>query len=286
MDNPTSNVGRSENQKLKPSIRLIATDIDGTLLDSANQLPRRNVAALRRAVEQGVRLVLATARKQATTLMVARWLELPCACVAHNGARAWDWDGHELRHLTVDLDLARHIAIFADEHAIPLILTVDEVNYYNASYPLPPGPFDPFERRVASGLEALHAPPTRIIAAGHPGVDLVRDAFAGKLDTVVMHRYYSRHGSYVSAVLTHPRATKEDAVAELCARAGIAASEVLALGDAEADVGLLRWAGVGVAMGNAMRDALEAADWIAPTHDEAGLAVAVERFVLDRPVLP
>lgn len=286
MDHSTSGIGLPDIRHPLSNIRLIATDIDGTLLNSEHLLPRRNVEALRRAVERGVRLVLATARKQATTLMVARMLNLPCACVAHNGARVWDWDGRELRHLTVDLDLARQIAIFADERAIPLILTVNEVNYYNASYPLVPAPFDPFERRVASSLEALHAPPTRIIAAGHPGVDLLRDAFAGKMDTVVMHRYYSRHGSYVSAVLTHPRATKEDAVAELCARAGIAAAEVLALGDAEADVGLLRWAGVGVAMGNGMREALEAADWIAPTHDAAGLAVAVERFVLDKPVVP
>ncbi len=59
------------------------------------------------------------------------------------------------------------------------------------------------------------------------------------------------------------------------------ADEVLALGDAEADAGMLAWAGVGVAMGNAMPEACRAADWIAPTHDQAGFAAALERFVLN-----
>ncbi|HEY0737103.1 MAG TPA: HAD family hydrolase, partial [Herpetosiphonaceae bacterium] len=64
---------------------------------------------------------------------------------------------------------------------------------------------------------------------------------------------------------------------------GVRPDEVLTLGDAEADAGLLRWAGVGVAMGNAMPEARAAADWVAPTHDEAGLAAAIERFVLGSP---
>jgi hydroxymethylpyrimidine pyrophosphatase-like HAD family hydrolase len=55
---------------------------------------------------------------------------------------------------------------------------------------------------------------------------------------------------------------------------------VLALGDAEADAEMLRWAGVGVAMGNAMNEALQAADWVAPSHDDAGFAAALGRFIL------
>jgi 5-amino-6-(5-phospho-D-ribitylamino)uracil phosphatase len=95
----------------------------------------------------------------------------------------------------------------------------------------------------------------------------------------VLHRYYSREGAAISAVLTHPRATKEDALAELVEQIGVRREEVLALGDAEADAGMIRWAGVGVAMGNAMPEARAAADWVAPSHDEAGLAAAIERFV-------
>ncbi|HEX6291603.1 MAG TPA: HAD family hydrolase [Herpetosiphonaceae bacterium] len=261
-------------------IRLIATDIDGTLLDSENQVPPAHQRALAAALERGVLLALATARKRTSTYAIAEQLGIPCACIAHNGARMWDWDGHELRHLVVELDLAREIARFADRLSIPLILTVDEMNYYSPAYPFNAVLRGADDRQVASSLDALSAPPTRIIATGREGVDLLCDAFGSARDSIVVHRYYSREGSIVSAVLTHPRATKEDALAELTQRIGVQPSEVLALGDAEADAGMLRWAGVGVAMGNAMPEARAAATWVAPTHDEAGLAAAIERFVL------
>jgi HAD superfamily hydrolase (TIGR01484 family) len=262
-------------------IRLIATDIDGTLLNSENMLPAANRRALTQVLEQGVQLALATARKRSSTYDVAATLGMPCACIAHNGARAWDWEGHEFRHLVVDLALAQEIARFADRHAIPLILTVDEINYYNRVYPFRAVMQGPEDRQVASSLDALSAPPTRVIATGQQGVDLLCDAFGSAPDSIVVHRYYSREGSVASAVLTHPQATKEDALADLIGRIGIEAAEVLALGDAEADAGMLRWAGVGVAMGNAMPEARAAADWLAPTHDQSGLAAAIKRFVLE-----
>lgn len=273
IEDPTSQIKH-------PNIRLIATDIDGTLLNSRNHLPPRNHAALKEALARNVRLTLVTARRESSTFAVADSLGLRCACIAHNGARIWDWERRELRHLRVELDLAREIVRFADHHGIPLVLTVDEMNYYSATYPFNPGWRAPDDRIVDSCLDALHAPPTRIIAAGNVGVEQLHAAFGSASDSLVVHRYYSREGSVASAVVTHPRATKEDALAELTRQVGIAAANVLALGDAEADTGMLAWAGVGVAMGNAMPEARAAADWIAPTHDDGGFAAAVERFVL------
>lgn len=264
-------------------IRLIATDIDGTLLNSENLLPAANRRALNQALEQDVQIALVTARKRGSAYEVARQLGIPCACIAHNGARVWDWQAQELRHLVIDLALAQEIARFADRHAIPLILTVDEINLYSPAYPFRPEFRGPEDRQVASTLDALTRPPTRVIATGAEGVDLLCDAFGSAPDSIVVHRYYSREGAVASAVLTHPRATKEDALAELTEQIGVRPDEVLTLGDAEADAGMLRWAGVGVAMGNAMPEARAAADWVAPTHDEAGLAAAIERFVLRSP---
>lgn len=261
-------------------IRLIATDIDGTLLNSENLLPAANRRALNQALEQDVQIALVTARKRGSAYAIAEQLGIPCACIAHNGARTWDWQGQELRHLVIDLALAQEIARFADRHAIPLILTVDEINLYSPAYPFRAEFRGHEDRQVASTLDALTAPPTRVIATGEAGVELLCDAFGSAPDSIVVHRYYSREGSVASAVLTHPQATKEDALAQLTEQIGVRPDEVLTLGDAEADAGMLRWAGVGVAMGNAMPEARAAADWIAPTHDEAGLAAAIERFVL------
>jgi hypothetical protein len=268
-------------QNRKSNIQLIATDIDGTLLDSANQLPAANRRALVAALERGVRLALVTARKQASTLAVAQLLDLPCACIAHNGARVWDWNGTELRHLTIPMPDARRIAALADEQDVPLILTVNEVNYYSPAYPFDTSLGIASEQPVERCVDALHAPPTRIIVAGERGITLLGDMLGRAPEQIVLHRYYNRDNTLESAVITHPHATKESALALLAEQIGVTAGDVLTLGDAEADAGMLRWAGVGVAMGNAMPEAHAAADWIAPDHDDAGFAVAIKRFVLN-----
>ncbi len=270
----------NDNQDTGPRFRLIATDIDGTLLDSYGIVLPANQRALQQAQQHGVQLALVTARKRSTAFAVADMLGIACACIVHNGARTWDWQGRELRHLTLDLSLAREVAHFADQHRVPLVITIDEINYYNPAYPLDPAQYGPDDQAMISSEVVLTAPPTRIIAAGEWGVDQIFAAFGDATDSVTLRRYCSRAGNLESAVLTHPRATKEDALAELVQQAGIQPEQILALGDAEADAGMLHWAGIGVAMGNAMPEARAAAQWIAPTHDEAGLAVAVERFVL------
>ena len=259
-------------------IRLIATDLDGTLLDREGLIPAANRSALQRALDLDVRLALATARRATSTVHVADMLGLPCARIIHNGARMWDWSGVELRHYRVPLELARSVARFADEHGIGLITTVDELNYYGGAARARWR--NPDDIPVRTNVEALVGQPTRIIAVGTESIERLCEAFGDAPDSLVVHRYYSRIGALASAVLTHPRATKEDALAELCAAHGIDAGEVLAMGDAEADAGMLRWAGVGVAMANAMAEARAAAAWVAPSHDDAGVAAAIGRFVL------
>lgn len=259
-------------------IRLVATDLDGTLLDSSGTVPTANRQALAEAVEQGVRVAIATARKASSTNTIIEQLGLPCARIIHNGARMWDWLGAELRHYRLPLALAEQIAMFADRWAIGLIITIDEVNYYAVgARSMWPGSDD---IAVRTNREALVGPPTRIIAAGHDGIDRLCDEFGLVSDSLVVHRYYSRVGAIESVVMTHPRATKAEALAELCQRHAIDSSEVMTLGDAEADAEMLRWAGIGVAMGNAMDEAVAAADWLAPSHDQGGVAAAIERYIL------
>ena len=261
-------------------ISLIATDIDGTLLDNENRLPAANRAAIHAAVAQGVRFALVTARKGSTTRRVADQVGVPCALIAHNGARIWDWDGTSLANWTLPLDVTLAVADFADEHAIPLLLTIDEVNYYGPQYPRQFGAATADDRSTLTNRAAVVGVPTRIITVGEDNINTLTAAFGTVNDTLVLHRYYTRLGAMYSAVITHTQANKATALATLCRHNAIAAEAVLALGDAEADVPMLRWAGTGVAMSNGMDEAIAAADWLAPPHTEEGFARAVERFVL------
>ena len=258
-------------------IQLIFTDIDGTLLDHRGDLPPGNAETLAAALACGARLALATIRKRDSTERVAQQLGLPCALVCQGGATISDERGAELRALTIPLDLARSIAALADEHRLPLLTTVDELNYYT------PGA-QPARHVVTSGrdvrnnLDALVGPPTRFIVRGAAGVELLMRAFAGAPLRFVRH--YRPDGTLHDAALTHMDATKESALAFLCRQWAIDPAQVLALGDSEADIGMIRMAGAGVAMGDAHAEVRAAADWVAPRAGEAGLAAAVRRFAL------
>jgi HAD superfamily hydrolase (TIGR01484 family) len=258
-------------------MQLIITDIDGTLLDHRGDLPPGNAEALAAALARGARLALATIRKRDSTERVAQQLGLPCALACDGGATIYDERGAELRALTIPLDLARAIAALADEHRLPLVTTIEGINYYTpdshpATHIFAPG------RDVTRALDALDRPPARLIVRGAAGVELLMRAFADAPLRFVRH--YRPDGTLHDAAITHIDATKESALAFLCRAWGIAPEQALALGDSESDIGMIRIAGVGVAMGDAHAEVRAAADWVAPRAGEAGLAAAVRRFAL------
>lgn len=258
--------------------QLIISDIDGTLLDEYAELPPANSTALMAAAERGVRLALATIRKRDSTEMIARLIGTPCTMACEGGALIYDETGTVLRALTIPLELARTIATLADDNNIPLVTTINEINYYTVGS-------HPQIRMVAKGVDvennlaALIAPPTRLIVRGAVGANILLERFRDQGLRIVRH--YAADGTLNDAVLTVAEATKEGALAFLCRRWGIDPANVLALGDSESDIGMIRMAGVGVAMANAHHEVRAAADWVAPRADEAGVAAAVQRYILN-----
>ncbi len=259
-------------------IRVIATDIDHTLVDERGLLPPINVEAIQSAAARGIRIVLATARRRQPTQEVARRLGVPVTLVCHNGGRVWDEKDRELIHHTIDLATARRLAALADEHNLPFIFTIDEINLFNPRATQGTPSMNVDHTAVPSLITAVALPPTRIIAQGFQAATFLIEAL-GREQNIHFFQY-ARDGEIYSAIAAHPMATKENALAELCRRWGCDASEVLALGDAEADVGMLRWAGVGVSPKGSMPEALAAANWISPSARLGGVAVAIHRYAL------
>lgn len=258
-------------------MQLIITDIDGTLLDHEHRLPPANHAALHTAVERGVALVLATVRKRDATQKVADELGLPCVKICQAGAAIYDTDDTPLQTIAIPLETARAIALICDQENLPLLTTVDEQNYLGPNTPPPYVIVKPIPR-LASNLEALYAAPTRLLLRGEANAERIMREFADEPLRFVRHYYPD--GSFADLTITHREATKENAMTFICARLGIPTESCLALGDSEADIGMLSLAGVGVAMGDAHASVRAAADWIAPPSGHAGLAAAVQRFVL------
>ncbi len=259
-------------------IQLIISDIDSTLIARDGTLPPENGLALREAARRGVRVALCTIRKRDSALQIADRLGVQCTLACNGGATIFDEHGTVLHERTIPLDLARDIAALADQHELPLLATVDEYNLYRpGSHPA--AHIQARGEDVPAMLPALIRPPSRLIVRGEAGAALLMREFASAPLRFVRH--YHADGTLADATITHIDATKESALAFLCAAWGFSAANVLAIGDAEADVGMLRMAGVGVAVGDGQADARAAADWVAPPADAGGVAAAVRRFCLD-----
>ena len=262
-------------------IRLLALDIDGTLLDSSNRLSDANAAAVREALAQGAQVVLATSRWFHLARLTAASLGLTTPLICHNGALVKrPQDGQELLHLRLDQDFAGQVAALGDQRRYIMFTTVDHVTYMR---PQGKGPkrLPPDMRLSEHHAEAVaQAAPTAILIFGEEAVEEVWDAFYAQFGQAVN---FSRNHSLTFPhylVLTHAEADKGRSLEMVCRELGVDPAEAMAIGDSQADVAMFRVVGHGIAMGNAPPGVREAARDVAPQNDDDGVAWAIRKYVL------
>src|SRR5580704_16705669 len=109
-------------------IELIALDLDGTLLDPAEQVSKRNRAAIRRALEMGIRVVLVTGRGVDMPIKVSKDLELNLPVICCHGALTKDFGANRtLLHLPLPLQYAKPMVEFAESHGLSLAIYHEEL---------------------------------------------------------------------------------------------------------------------------------------------------------------
>ncbi len=264
--------------------RLAAFDVDGTLTSSNEGVRKRTVAALESLAEAGVITALATGRPWPQTQPVVRRLPSVSYAVCLNGAVVMDAVAEEqiadrtmthfeaveaaqiVRKLLPDASLGLDLAdgqhywehsfvpgmpadLLADFSVVRVDDAIAEVNGAVLTWLVHTPARSSFE--VVSELEP-HMPLGTEIR--HSGLDLAEIAAAG--------------------------VNKAVGLEVVCQRYGIAASQVVAFGDGLNDVEMLRWAGRGVAMANALKLVQDAADHIAPTNEDDGVAAVVEAMLV------
>lgn len=274
-------------------IRLLAIDLDGTLLDSRGQVPPANLAALRAAAAQGVRIVIATGRSFPFALPVVQDLPEPLTLIVHNGAIARTRAGETLVRRLLPLDVARGILAATEPWRPSTTLIFDRPNagqtVYDRmdwSHPNRSG----FRKRnsdlimaVATLEEALVEDPVQVAFNGEVG--LMREVLAhlAQLDaarslSISLTEYPRRDFSLIDVCAAGT--TKGTTLARIAKHLDIARDDVMAVGDNHNDRDMLTWAGTGVVMGNAEPELLDMGFHQTAVNDEAGLARAIERFVL------
>lgn len=261
--------------------RLVATDIDGTLIRSDRTLSRRTAAALDKITAEGTPVVLVTGRPVRWLTDLYDQMAEPLPAVCANGAVVYDPDTDEvLRTSPLDSELLVEVAKRLRD-AVPDVVLAVEIEdgrsfVHEAAWPK----FWDGERhdiRVISTAEELTSlPAVKLLArsAGH-GADEFAELVSGYLGEIAETTHSSTSGL---VEISAAGVTKAAGLAWLCEREGVEAEEVLAFGDMPNDVPLLTWAGRSVAVGNAHPAVLAVADEVTLTNDEDGVATYLERL--------
>jgi 5-amino-6-(5-phospho-D-ribitylamino)uracil phosphatase len=277
-------------------IRLLAIDIDGTLLDTRAQLPPRNREALEAAHAAGVEIVLVTGRRFAFALPIAQLLPFKLVMITSNGALIKSTSGesyyrqllpvataartleltrayHGYTVLAYDVEGEGQLVLEGLHHRTPGFLAWLERNRQFAV-------FAPLEETLAARAPE---PPLQVMYSGPVGIlraieTLLLDAPFRDEFCVLKTEYESRDLSIVDVI--HPHCSKGNALKAWAERRGVPRDQVMAVGDNFNDREMLEFAGTAVVMGNAV-EGLACEGWKTTGHcDQAGLADAIERLIL------
>ncbi len=268
------------------NIKLIAIDLDGTTLKHVGEkfsVSPRVRAALDAAKARGVQVVISTGRGVFATREFAKLLGVNAPAVCHQGGVIHDFITETtLFEMTLPISLACELVALEVQYPAWHAVMYRGENVYITRKEHP----DHFYDLVANG-PIVHADlcaalegqaPEKVLFIFPP--DKIADGLRVITEVV---------GDRAMAVQSHPMfvevnplgAHKGAGLAWLARHMGIAQEHIMAIGDQGNDITMIEWAGLGVAMGNGNPLAKQVADWIAPTIDEDGAAVAIEKFVLN-----
>ncbi len=262
-----------------PAIQLVALDLDGTLLDSTEAISPANRGAIKRAQALGVHIVLITGRGADAPLVFGRELGLTDPIICAHGALTKDCpSGRERRHLAVPREYATPLIEFAQEHRLDTAVYTGERFHRIAGAPRYMDDMQgPLWVDVPDLTPLAERDSTFIRFFGKAAVD----AISARFNDLPVHFKFETWGDFEELAITSEEATKERALTELCSDLHVDKTRVMAIGDSRNDVPMLQWAGVGVAMANALPEVIEAAPFVTASNDDDGVARAIERFVLE-----
>ncbi|WP_137145022.1 HAD family hydrolase [Mycolicibacterium sp. CR10] len=270
---------------MKPA--LIATDVDGTLLDDDEKISPRTRAAVRALVDAGAHFVLATGRPPRWVKPIVDQLGFAPMAVCANGAVIYDPATDRIvSSRTLSTDALAELAEVATRVIPGAGLAVERVGRtaHDAATPQfvsSPGYehawLNPDNTEV-SVEDLLSAPAVKLLIrkAGARSADMVAE-LARHVGIEGDITYSTNNGLVEIVPLGVSKAT---GIEELTRPLGIDAADVVTFGDMPNDVPMLGWAGIGVAMGNAHPDAVAAADEVTATNVDDGVARVLERWWL------
>lgn len=243
----------------KHNYKLIALDIDGTLLGSDHQVSSANRKAISRAREKGIEVILSTGRHYMTCSKIAKSLDLSSYLVTVNGSEIWTTSGELVERQLIDVEIIKILVELQKKHkAWAWMASTDEV--FRGEIPEDLGAHD----WLKFGFDLPN--------------EKVRDTILEELSKE--ERIELSNSSPTNIEINAEGINKARAVEKVCGELGITMDQVITMGDSLNDIKMIEEAGLGIAMGNAQEEVKKAADWITGKNDEDGVAQAINHWVL------
>lgn len=268
---------------------LVASDIDGTLLDSRDRVSPRLKRAIGRMIRRGVPLTLATGRPARWLQPVLEQLPVRPVCVCGNGAVLYD-SGRDVvladHSLTPEVQaevvaIARSamadigpVGVAVERAGRSALDPSDELFVVGPAYA---HAWESTEHGICAETEMMSEPATKMLLS-NPGMASaeLHSIIAPHIPADLAHVTYSMPEGLIE--VSAPGVTKRAGLEELAGLVGAGASDVVCFGDMPNDIEMIRWAGLGVAMGNSVPEVQRAADEVTATNDDDGVARVLERW--------
>lgn len=271
-------------------IKLIALDLDGTLLDSQKRLSSRNERALKECIRRGIEVVPCTGRIWCGAPEAVRLFPGIRYAITTNGAVIEDVAGHKILDeqkmscsLTLEiLELAKQFHTMYDVYAGGRAFGESRFIGHMGEFGISPV-LQKMVREtrqivpdVIECVRELNQPAEKVNYFFGDGAERLRarEALLARGDVIVSSSFSN------NLEINAQGATKGEAILRLAAHLGLKPEQTMGIGDGENDVTMIQMAGIGVAMGNAVESLKEDADFVTSANDDDGVAEAIERLVL------
>jgi Cof subfamily protein (haloacid dehalogenase superfamily) len=283
-------------------MRLIATDLDGTLLNEEHEVSKENIKAIQRAQEQGIEVIVATGRTYFDAVSICKKFGLNTYLISYNGAAIHDKIGQEISSLTMGWDDVRHMVNWLEERDYYYEVSTNKKIYISShakeilhreAQRLKGTAFEVdstyFEEIVEQIFSQSGMTPVKNYEEAMDAEEALYKVFCFSFDDkkrqIAIDNFAGMKQFLMTSSMTNnfelgnKDASKGNALKIVADRLGISLDKAMAIGDNYNDVSMMEIVGFSVAMGTAKEDIKKLCSFVTYGNDKHGVAHAIEKFM-------